>query len=516
MVDSTVTWDAQRNTVDLAKGTLINLLGKLARLSRLLSKIAATNFFGPSIYGLYGICWSVTSIFFRIGRFGLQDSITKTVVDYTAKNAPDKGEKAVGIGLLIGLITGGCTAMLLFFISPYINDYLVPFANKGRSVDDPQLTLGIKIMSLAIPFLVLSTVLLAATRALRIIKYEIYINSCGGPLVLLAGTIASGLIGWGFIGLAGTQVVMGCSVLLLSIYYFKRHFSLKVALRSIISRGGWSKIIRMSAPVTVSDFFSMIVISLDHFILLKFSSYESVGVYMIARELSSFMKKTPQAFRPIFGPIVAEISFHRHTEDLCDKLAFVIRWILIVNTAYVGSLWLVGDRIISVFGSEFVAGIESLWILCIGMSTFSISHPIENVFTMSGRPYINLISNGIWLLSLLCLGLWLTPMYGMIGIAWSTAIALLIVAILRFGCLYYLGRINPLRVSMLKPIIAIIPGLYVGYLFQNSYFFSPLWSLVPELLLLLGGFVIVLYWLGFEGEDKMLLSKFYKRIKPLS
>ena len=48
---------------DLARGTVVNLVGTVARASRFLAVVVATNLFGSATYGLYDAGWKIAFVF---------------------------------------------------------------------------------------------------------------------------------------------------------------------------------------------------------------------------------------------------------------------------------------------------------------------------------------------------------------------------------------------------------------------------------------------------------------------
>ena len=70
-----------RDLRDLARGTVVNLAGMVARISRPLATAAATHLFGPAIYGLYDTGWKITFVLYKVARFGLQQGVARAVLE---------------------------------------------------------------------------------------------------------------------------------------------------------------------------------------------------------------------------------------------------------------------------------------------------------------------------------------------------------------------------------------------------------------------------------------------------
>ena len=495
--------DAHRDTTDLVRGALTSLVGKLALASRALAILLMTNLFGPAVFGLYDTAWKAIWIAYKIARFGLHQSLIRAIAACRAAHDPEGENRSIGAGLGLGLLTGATIAGATFVLAPRIAAFY----------DQPELAFPLRLMAWSLPFMVLAGVLIAATRALRIVKYSVYVNSIGGPLILLVATALAGWGGWGLTGLSAAPLAMGTGTLILALFYFGLHFRMRDCLRSLVHIPTWLRLSRFSFPMMLSDLINSLVMSIDQLMLLKYAPPESVGVYAAARQVSIFMRKAPQAFDSILGPIVADLAHQRRTRDLADELAFVLRWILTINMAYVATIYLAGDRLMQIFGPEFAAGATAAWILCLGMLAFGVSMPLEILLVMAGHPYVNLVNNSLWLASMFLLNLWLIPAHGVLGAAWGATSSLFLVTALRLVQSYRFLRINPLHWKLLKPIAAAGAGALASRLFDHLVPLSPLWSLLPELLLFLTTFLLTLYLLGFDTRDRMLVDRLRRKLR---
>ncbi len=493
---------AQSHIVDLARGTLINLIGKAGRWARALSIVVITNMFGPAIYGLYDTAWKVILIAYKIARVGLHRSVTAEVVKYRADNDQQSAHQMIGRGLVIGLAASIATTVGLYFGA----DHIAPWFS-DRITEHPQLASAIRIMACSLPFMVLAVILIAATWALRIMKYEVYVNSIGGPLFLLLGTLVAGFCGWGLKGLSTAPILMAFGLFALSLFYFKHHFQLGAALRRLRGGAPWSRLTRTAFPVMLSDMVNTLVVSLDSFMLMKMISSEVAGIYLAARQFSTVMKKIPQAFDPIFAPIVTDLTHRRQTRELEDNLAFVLRWICIATLAYMGLIWAGGETLMRVFGPKFTAGATIAWILCLSTIALGLTIPMETLLIMSGYPYINLINNTIWLVSMVFLNYWLIPIHQGVGAAWGVTISAYLAALVRLAQARYLLGIRPLRWSLLKPFVAAAAGFAAAEIFKRIAQPQSPWLLLPELIIFLIFFCAALYLQGFDVRDRMLLDK---------
>lgn len=492
------------DTWDLVRGGLTNGLGMAGRWSGVIATVAATNLFGAATYGLYDSAWKIALVFLRVARFGLHQGVAREVVG-SSPSDPAGAERAIGEGLALALVVGAAAAALIHLVAGAICSLY----------GEPRLREPLRLMAWALPVLGLSSVLLAATRALRIMKYDVLVHSVGGPLFLLAGTLAAGFAGWGLAGLAGAQLLAAVGVLALSAHYFRAQFSFRACLRQLPRRLTWSALARFSFPVMLSEVMTSVVWSLDQLILLRYAPAASVGVYAAARQASTMMKKAPLAFSPIFGPIVADLARRCRTDAMGEHLAFVLRWVLTANLVLLGVVWLAGEGLLRAFGPEFGAGLQALWVLCLGMVAFGVSFPLEGLLVMVGRPYLSLVNNLIWFASTLALSLWLIPVHGMVGAATASTVSLMVAAAVRLVQARWLLGLSPFDRRQWKPCVAALAAAATVGLCRHRALvalLAPTAAVAAELTVFLAVFGAALYLQGLEREDLLLAARVRRRL----
>ena len=114
----------------------------------------------------------------------------------------------------------------------------------------------------------------------------------------------------------------------------------------------------------------------------------------------------------------------------------------------------------------------------------------------------------------------LIPLYGIVGAALSTAIALFILSILRFIENIVLMKLNLFSIKLIKPIVS---GIITFLIYSNAKnIFLNLFSLdniLGLIVYLLVHFVLVLltyfllyFFMGFDEEDKEIINSFKTKL----
>ena len=497
---------------DLAGGALVVFVGKMARLSRAAFLWVITLLCGTDVQGLYTTAWAVCSTLNKFARFGLLRSVVHYVT--AARSVPDSGRRhehaALGAGLLIAAVASGATVLGAHLSA----DHIAAFYDKPVAH-------AIRIMAWTAPFVAFAWVLTSATRALRIMRYEVYVRSIGGPLILFIGGAAVGLAGLeleadALEAIAWVQLAMAVGNLAHSILYFRRHFSLVDSIAAMPRPEPWRAMVRFGLPVTFTDLVYALLVQLDVLMLAYYFDSATVGIYALARRSASAVLKAPQAFDAIFSSVVSELSLQERHAELNQRFVTVSRWIFTLNLPIAVCLLLLGDPILQLLDTSELAvatdlqmAIEVLFVLCLGMMVQSVFAVAEPLLAMSGRPGVNLINNLIWLALNFALNLWLIAVYGIVGAALSAAVAMVAIALLRVCEIYAIRGIVPFHRSQLKPLAAGVLAAGPTWFLREAAT-DQIWRAVLPCMVFFVVYVGVLAALRPEAEDRMLLARFWQ------
>lgn len=489
---------------DLAGGALVVFLGKMARASRGAFIWVITLLCGLDVQGLYSLAWAVTSTLNKVGRFGME----RTAVYYiaSARAAGDRSDAEVPQAIAAGCALTLAASAVALVVQLLAADWIAAFYGKPIAG-------AIRIMAWTTPLIGVSWVFTSATRALRIMRYEVYVRSVAGPLILFVGGAAVGLAGLGLEAVSWVQLAMGAGVLLLGLYYFARHFSIAAAARAWGRGMPWRAMARFSVPVMLADLLYAVLTELDVFMLGWFVSAELVGIFVLVRRVASIMLKAPQAFDAIFSSIVSELSAQERHRELGDRFVVISRWILTVNLPLFAGLLLAGDPVLTVLGAREFAGVEQLqlglqilFVLCVGMLVQSVFAVSESLLAMTGSPGLNLANNLLWLGLNFGLNLWLIDDYGLVGAAVGASAAMIAVNLLRLVQVWYIRRIPPCRGSQLKPLlaaaVAALPAWWLRALAVGLW-----WRIALPCAAFGLAYAGLLWLLGPEPEDRTLLRR---------
>jgi len=487
----------------VAKAAAVNLVGMAARSSRALVTLFVTRVSGPGIFGLFTLVLAVVDIVGRLALFGMDKSVLKFVPEVRERG--ERGRyQVIASSLWIGLALGAALVLAVALVAPWI---------ATRWLSEPGVTLPLRIMALSILPTTLASLLLAATKALKIMSYDAFVTGMLLPLGLLVLSVPILWAGDDLAVLAIAYTGSCLAALVVSTWFFRRHFSLRRALE----RPAPEELRRMavfSTPLGLHDVVQFLSMKLELFILAAFVAPAELGVYALAAEIAVVVRKFRQIFDPILIPLMSEAQDRRDTARLEAHIARVVRWVLVLGAFYVGALVLFGVPVLGLFGAGFMSGAGIVVLLCVAQLLNSATGPMDTAMLVSGRPRINLQNVVVVLTVQTALNLWLIPRWGLEGAAWSALAAYTLISLVRLSQTAWILHLRPLDRTHLKPLAAGTGAVLVVGALQRA-----LGAGTPPFawLALLAGFgalyALLLRGLGFEAEDADLLRAVLRKRK---
>ncbi|MNN29290.1 hypothetical protein D3C81_1428880 [compost metagenome] len=126
----------------------------------------------------------------------------------------------------------------------------------------------------------------------------------------------------------------------------------------------------------------------------------------------------------IVAPKIAQLHAKQEQVELQHLVTQTMRTLYIMATPIVIGVVVFAGELMSVFGSQFSSGKQILVILALGQLINVATGPVGYLLTMTGHETAmrNMyVLSGVACISLVCV---LTPLYGVVGAAWATAISM--------------------------------------------------------------------------------------------
>lgn len=496
----------------VARAAGVNLLGMAARASRALVTLFVTRVSGPVVFGLFTLSLAVVDIVSRLALFGMDKSVLKFVPEGSARGDAYRHD-VLAASLRTGLTLAVLLSAAVFVAGPWI---------AARWLHEPGAGTALRIVALSIVPTTLASLMLAGTKALKIMAYDAFVTGMVLPLSLLVLSVPILWASDDLLVLAGAYTASCTGAAAASLVFYRRHFSVSRSLARPTPetlRG----LLRFSTPLGLHDTVQFLSIKLEIFVLAVLVSPAELGVYALAAELSVVMRKFRQIFDPILIPVMAEAHGERDQPRVEAHLARVVRWVLVLAVFWFGAVALFPVPLMSLFGEGFAAGALVVGLLCLAQLLNAGTGLLDTAMLVSGRPRINLQNVTLVLVTQTTLNLWLVPRMGITGAGLAALASYGLVSAVRLVQTRWLLGLRPFHRSHLKPLAAGAGAAAVAWLVGSGVMGVPLgpWSAdaagpfpgawVAVLAVYGVAYAGLLRGMGFEAEDAELVQAVWRR-----
>lgn len=502
---------AEEDTADLARGAGVNYLGFVARLgSRVPFLFLAGRLYGESLFGTYTFVTTVAETVAAISMFGMKRSLFKFMSEAQDEGRSLAGPIAHGVALAVILgavmtlaVAGGAGLLAGVFGMPGSADALL-------------------LVSASIPMIVLSDILLVTIRYTRQMRFEVYARSIAEPVTLTVAVWVLHVLGVRELGLVYGYVASLFAAALATAWFFVRVFPVRECLRVPLERDRLRALITFSGPTAGYELLHVLFKRMDVLLVSFYLAPAGVGVYGMAREISTVTKKIRGGFDRILPAVFSESVTAANLRRAEDQLATVARWILTAQAAVVLVFGFYGGDVLALVGggasatagpgtAVFAAGGTILVLLMAGDAVrgalgiselpFVYLRPTANVAFGAGTLLLGLVGHVL-----------LIPRLGGEGAALSILLTMAVVNGARVAANRRVFGLDMVRASFLKPLLAALPP--AGLLWAlGAVAPLPGWAgLAVGAPLLLAGYLVTLWALGLEPEDREQLERLRARL----
>lgn len=188
----------------------------------------------------------------------------------------------------------------------------------------------------------------------------------------------------------------------------------------------------LSLPIFIIEGFYYLLTNADVIIVGFFLEPDRVAVYFAAAKTMALVHFIYFAVKAGAAPKFAQLVAEGKMDDLNSFAKQTARWTLIPTILLGGLVLLLGQFLLSMFGSAFIDGYPVMMILFIGILAKSLIGPGEVLLTMAGKQKVCVMVYAVALTANLALNITLIPIYGITGAAFATTGAMILEAILLF------------------------------------------------------------------------------------
>lgn len=495
----------EKDITTLATGAGVSLVGKFSgRIFLAGGQVALARLFGPELFGLYALGWTILRLIGPLAPLGLDRGIIKFASEHWQKDENKfKGilVSSLGYALLSGLVI----AVLIYMLA-------VPLENLFQS---PGLAAVLKFIAAAFPLFSTMRVLVSATQITQRMKYSIYAEDLAQPVVnfLLIGLFF--VLGWGLLGAVGATVISFAAAMVLAAYYTVKLFP-NLSSAKLEMPVSSKALLAFSLPTAFAGIFTMLTTWTDRLFIGYYRSEADVGIYQALSQSSLLFSIILRALTTIFTPMIADLYQQNEHARLNELYKVSTKWGVYCSVPLFLLLVFVPKEVMSVvFGAAYVSGAKPLFILAIGQLINVSTGSVGFILMMTGREKHWLVLSAATFVLGIALNYWLVPLFGLVGSAISTATVISLLYVGGLIVVFFTTRLWPYDRRYLKGIAATITAVIVLLLTKPIMPNNDLVRLLITGLLATGLFGITLYQLGVDEEDKefinILLAKLRKK-----
>ena len=335
----------------MARGAARGAVGALAASALALAfQAIVRNIVDIETMGLFTVATTVVVLAQLPALFGLEAGAVRYVSLGAAARDERGARGSAQAALIAGLILSTIAAVALFWLAPAI----------CARFDKPEATHLLQLASLALPLLCTSRVCAACVLGFGLTGRSSTITAAQNvtrllvtvPLVLLISDVTALGLGFAIAGLAGTVFAL----------WLLRSVAPRI-LEPARDRWDVRSLIGFSWPQTLSQSLYLATLWTDTLVLAHYGTTRQVGIYGLVVALLAPVSQLTVAVSQAFTPRIAGTHARGDSAGLAQMLQRVSYWNLAVALPILGSMIVLREPLLALFGPGYEAGAAALVIL---------------------------------------------------------------------------------------------------------------------------------------------------------
>ncbi|MCA9671878.1 MAG: oligosaccharide flippase family protein [Myxococcales bacterium] len=493
--------DAKQDAKHAARGGGTNLLAVIAGLALPAYHTLVARVYGAGAYGLYALGLGIIDLVARLANVGTDKGVLRHIPAHRIAGETQDERRALTTAFWLaaggGALLAGAVALLA--------------APLARLTEKPATEAAIRLLAPSTPFVSLVVVLVSATMAAKVMRFNLLVRGLAQPLLLLAIALPVGLYRSTLEALCISHLVASALAALLALWAVKRVFA-DAPLRSYLAAGPphW-EMVRFSIPFGLSELLNAVLQRADVILVSLYVSKERLGTYAAAELLSRAVSNARYAFDPVASPVLSEALRLRDHQRLRYNLQLMSRWVTLLTFPIVTFVIGFREELLSLFGKGFVAAADAFLVLCLGHIVNSTLGLTGWVLAMAGRSKLILFNNLLAASLNVALCLALAPRYGLVGASVAAAGSVTFAQLLSLFEVLALEKVHAFGWPLFKVFLAGAATL-LGMLWATPRFVGPVWlRLTYGTLAMLVAYCVLLAVLGLAEEERDIVRKVLAR-----
>ncbi|MGH2778537.1 MAG: oligosaccharide flippase family protein [Actinomycetota bacterium] len=493
----------------VAKGGAVQLLGQFTQKGLTFVFVAiAVRFLGNADYGLYRQVFQILMIATTLAAGGFPAAAVRFIAQARAANDPEVARGAARVALAGAAIASSLVFLVVFV---YADELAAVFADSASATN--YLAFLLRVGAAFIPLYGCMQVMRFCTQAYKTMTPSVMVGNVIQPATRYGLTLIALIVGLAVAGAVAALVVSAAIALIASLWYYRRLLSTDE--RKATPRADVGAMLRFAFPQAGVSLFSTQSLGLGVLLVGAFRGDEQVGLYGIAQSLQLAGGLFLGSIVGIWAPVVVDLYHRGDLLRLQSLYQTINRWVATFSVPIFVAMMIQPEFFTRLIGGQGAADAAVLvLILAAGNLFFVATGPSSHLLSMTGRPGINLI-NSLTSVGLYAgLGIWLVPIYGVIGMAVVDAIVTILLNIARVVEGKIIVGIQPFGRTFYKPLAATLVGggvLVLLRLILGTSMSMALTSLVVAGVVYLG----FLKLLGLDPEEREVIEAIKTRFASI-
>ena len=492
----------------IAKGAVINALGIIGKLLFPVYFAIVARLFGPDTMGVFYIGFVVLEVAGNLTVAGVNDGIVMFGARYAGN---DSHRSALYRILANGFVITGAIAAVVVITGQVIGPDLVRDHYTEYDAAD-----ALRIMLYALPFTVVSTVVIAATRSLLMMQWEALITNFLRPAALLGFSLAYYIAGdTSVTALASSYVWASIAACVASLLVFARYFSYRDLLSHIVRFSPSGQLIKFAIPQNLNMTFNHFITNVD-VMMLGFFKVEPalVAFYGMGAQIVANIRQIQLAYSSILAPVIPRLHMARDVNGISEQLAVASRWAVSVALPAGIALVFFRQELVQLFHTSFTGDTTFMILLAIRPVLSCALGMTGNVIVMTGHSWVNLTNSCVVASMNIALNYLWIPLYGLTGAALATMVSSLTVTFLQVVEMPIFVGAKVLPSRLYKPFVAAAPAIGIALVAAdpaNGAVTRAMWCIGA-----LACYAALTWTLGLDVKDRQVLRRLFRRRRPTS
>ncbi|MBN4080979.1 flippase [Caldithrix abyssi] len=429
----------------IAKESTITFSGLLyGNLNRYLYTALLARWIGAEFLGIYSMANAIMLISEVLAKMGLETGVMRFVSRMNPDVEREKIQKIIGSA--IKMTTGFSLVIMVALIvsSGFIVENILG--------EKALLTTVIVVFAIAIPFNAITLVSAFATQGFKRLKYKSLVTQFLNPTVLLSGMIISFWLGSTELAIMAPMLLTGMIGSYVMVVLLKRLSGIQNS--QIIKAKFDKELLKFSYPLMFVTILQTFMHWMDILMLGYYTDAITVGLYHPAARTAGLLQALLLSFISIYAPMMAQFHGEGDRRKMENTYKLVSRWLLIFAIPISVIFIVFPQKVLLLFGSEYVASANVLIILTIATFIQAVLGAAGPALGMAGYTRLVLWNTiGAFALNLI-LNRTLIPLYGITGAALATLISLSAIGLARMIEVKILLKMGFADWRFIKPVIA--------------------------------------------------------------